>query len=281
MEYYTFKTKTETVGRYTTTKSQQPVEFNGLQYQSKAISRSAYKVDTVKAKNNITVTFPGDDEIAKRYLTPHPGQLLLDIADRQGSVFFKGELIEARWTKNFIDLIFAPLIRIRKTIGERRIYQRNCPYELYGDSCRATRNEISVVLRSVPTSRTVTVSYDTGDAGNAMKARPYDILPTPSGEKANIGLLSGGYLKVVNSTRQWWIINASPISTTRSIVEIAIETFTIHNIAVVDTVVVALGCRHDLDDCVEVFDNLINFGGFGAMNRVSPFDGGLSGGTTS
>ena len=277
MEYYTFKTKVETVGRYTTVKSHQPVNLNGLDYQSKPISRSTYKIDTVKTKNNLTVMFPGDDALAKRYLTPHPGQLLLDIANRNGSVFFKGELIEARWSKNLIQLIFAPLIRIRKTIGERRIYQRNCPYELYGDSCRADKNEISVILRSVPTSRTITIAYDTGDSGNAGKSRPYDIIPTPAGGKANLGLLSGGFVKIFDTTRQWWIVNASPVSATGSVVEIAIETFTVHNIDITDTVVVALGCRHDIDDCVVVFDNLINFGGFGAMNRVSPFEGGLSG----
>ena len=275
MEFYTFKSHNVVLQRYTTKKSATPVKLAGLDYISESISRSPYVLDTVKAKNNLEITLYGDKTFAQRYLSPNTGELFVDIANAQGVVFFKGELIEARWGKNMIMLVFAPLLRIRKTLGERRIYQRNCPYELYGDNCRAEKIGTSVQIKSVNSSRVVVVTKDMGNVNHQNKPNPFDIIETPSGRSVNIGLLSGGSLNVFDTERSWWITRASPTSATGSIVEFAIETFNPHNLVLTDVVTVSLGCRHDIDDCKLIFDNLKNFGGFGAMNKISPFEGGL------
>lgn len=275
MEFYTFRSHNLVIERYTTAKSSEPVMLGGLEYTSTAINRSSYKVDTVKAKNNISITFPGDHLFARTYLLPNTGDLFVDIASHLGVVFFKGELIESRWKQNKIILVFAPLLRIRKTLGERRIYQRNCPYELYGSNCRATINPVPVDVVSATRSRSLEVAYNTGNLANDRKANPFAIIPTLTGGFANLGQLAGGTIQVTNSDRQWWIVNATPTAAQLQYVNFTIETFRPHDIvAGLDTVTVTLGCRRDIDDCVQVFGNLINFGGFGAMSRVSPFASG-------
>ena len=278
MNYYTFDTQDQGKLYYTTVKSSSAiVTFQGIDYTPTPIKRSRYVLDTLSAKNNMTIFFPGDHKLALKYIVPNKQRLTVSVADSNGIIFYRGELIEGRWQRNEILLEFAPSLRIKKTIGERRVYQRNCPYNLYGNLCRARKTDISAIVKARPSSSNVIVSFNTGNTNNYRASKPFDVLPTRvSGTVANIGLLTGGLIKLAQT--EWWIVNAKPASTDPldgSLVNIDIQTFRQHALEINDNVLLNLGCRRDVGDCQLIFNNLHNYGGFGQMKRISPFEGGL------
>ena len=278
MNLYSFITHGAEPARFTTAKANLVV--NGLTYKSRSMRRSSYTLDSIDTKNNITIMFPGDDDFARDFIHPTTETLQVEIALLDGSVFYRGELITISYNpNNTINMTFEPLIRIGlQTSGERRLFQPNCPYQLYSNNCQATRLNHSVRVTAVA-NQDVTVVYDTGSAGNALRADSLRIFPTVAGvsKRADIGKLVGGIFK--KEETEWWITDVKTPQPTGSSVAFTVTLFQpVDGIEVDDRVRVSFGCARNTDDCENVHINIANYGGFPGMIRPSAFDGGLRGG---
>ena len=284
MNLYTFETQNRTV-RLTTSKVNRM--FDNELYTASTLKRSKYILDTVLTRNRVEITFPGDDQFARQFIHPNLDFLNVTIATLTGVTFYRGRLITVDYRQNMIVMRFEPTIKLaRKTLGERRIYQIHCPYVVYGDNCGANRVRTDVTVTRVIDDYKVDVRFDTGDPRNFARM-PFDqrfnVMPTSHRppKQVNVGRLSGGLLSVGDpgddDYKQWWITKVEQAALDGQFVDLVLQLSRPYELAVGDVVQVSFGCKQTTSDCRDTHNNIINYGGFPAMKKISPFVGGLKG----
>ena len=256
------------------------VTVNGQVYHSTTISRSRYVLDTIDKKNNMTITLPGDNSFARRFLRGRTGdRLSVVVSSMLGVPFYRGRLATANYKpNNTVVLTFEPPVRLdTQATGERRIYQRNCPYVLYdASSCQARKQTHTVNVISTVSANKLRVRYDTGNANNFSRSTPYDVLSTVgTTTNANIGELIGGLF--VDGGQSYWIVNIEDQTVATQYIFFTLELSRDHSTMAGTVAVVHFGCNRTLDVCGRIHNNTANYGGFPAMVRESPFSGGLAG----
>ena len=287
MNLYTFQPQGRPPERFTSAKAN--VILGGITYQSTTIHRSSYRLDTIDRKNNISITLPGDDGFAREYLEQKVGTLTVLVADLQGLVFFRGILVTASYntTKNVIMLTFEPQVRLdTHESGQRRTYQRNCPYVLYDEgTCQATALYHTMTITDTqPLGGTgldtyVRVSYDTGNRLNSQRDTPYDVLPSNVSMTANepITKLIGGVF-LDQHGNSYWTVNIDDQQLADEFIFFTVTLSRQHTLTPSDSrASMSFGCQRTITDCRDLHNNLDNYGGMPSMVRESPFSGGLSG----
>ena len=288
MNLYTFVSEADTLHL---TSAKANVTVAGIEYTATTLQRTDYALDPIITKNNITVTFPGDYRFARQFMTETTLSLTVTIATLEGTPFYRGKLVMVEYTpEQNISLVFEPLIVLgNKSTGQRRMFQRNCPYELYGNHCQAEPLTTTMRVIEVLSSLSFKVRYDTGNANNGDRGDfRYNVIPirgTLTEGRVNIGHLVGG-IAIPTATRgvlpdgqsverRLWITNITDRAAMGSIVEFSIVTFRPHLLTVSEQVDVAVGCKRTTASCRDIHDNLDNYGGFPGMVNASPFAGGL------
>ena len=287
MNLYEFTDISGSTEYYTTAKT--TITFDNNDFIPKTFQRSAYTLDSIIKKTNITITFTGDDVFANRYLHPTVETLTVVIRTLEGVAFYRGRLVTVRYHKNRISMVFEPIVKLgNEYSGERRIYQRSCPYELYGDNCRATRYNHNVITTSYLTTTSLRVRFDTGDPTNDTRGdEAFAVLRTHHSSTANVGIgrLVGGLFasSELGVDGDFWITKISDPSLTGQYVDFTVTLFRPfrtgyqYNTPVDVPATVAFGCLRTTNDCEVIHDNLENFGGFAGLIKVSPFQGGIRG----
>ena len=271
MNLYTFTPLNETPVRMTTAKA--TITVNSVDYLPRSLKRYGYAVDSLSRKNNFTVTFPGNDQFARRFLLPNRTILNLVVATLTGEVIFRGNLISVQYdTKmNTVGLIFEPVIRLdRRATGERRMYQIDCPYSLYDSNCGATERTLTVSIHAIRSDRVVQLRYPTARTTLAQ------IIPTQTGtgDYGSPQMLIGGTL--VTPKGRFWVINVTDFTSDGTAVYFDTTLFRVQQgLAVNDSCTISLGCRRIPPDCRFRFNNFERYGGFYSMTKESPFEGGL------
>lgn len=247
-------------------------------YMPRTMSRSRYVLDTLVKKNNIAIEFAGDDSFARNYLHTTTDKLTVSIALMNGVIFYRGNLITARYDKNKIILTFQQLVRLGSDYsGERRIYQRNCPYELYGRNCGATKKYHTLEFVNQVSKKIIAVRYDTGNPDNDNRGdEVFNVLPTIYDDtiKASVVNLIGGLIQSLGFN--YWITKLITPVATGQYVDFSLELFSefLHE---QPTVFASLGCLRTTSDCSALHGNIDNYGGFPGLTKLSPFSGGLRG----
>lgn len=288
MNVYTFETEN---GKRYMTSAKSNVTIAGIEYEATTLHRTEYSLDPIVTKSNLTIFLPGDNEFARSFLTETTLSLTVVIGTMRGTPFFRGRLVTVEYTSDFnISLLFEPKVVLgNKTTGERRIFQRNCPYEVYNKrTCRAPEVRTRVRVIDVPSSRALKVRYDTGDPGNGNRGDlRFNVIPIRgelTNSKANIGFLIGGIAVPTSSSivfegrlfeRRMWITNITDRVAMGSLVEFEMILFREHSVLVNETVDVMVGCKRTTASCRDIHNNIENFGGFPGMTKASPFAGGL------
>ena len=267
---------------YTTHKEK--VTVRGVEYKPhRALERSSYKADVIRAKANITLTFPIDDTIFRPLLEPSIIKVSVKIATMDGTVFWRGEMItiESPDLRRIL-LTFQPTYLIPTALSERKMYQRNCPYVLYGELCKAPKQDFRAIVHSI-------------DGDNIVHLLVPEPVNTRVRTEKNLNFV-GGLIEIFLGGRgpdadtiSFWI---SRVETP----EPALQTdltgvnnahvykyrLTIHTFRKVvgvqanTSVSMTPGCRRILQDCKNVHDNLKNYGGFPFIH-TSPFEIGFAG----
>lgn len=278
MNLYTFVSNTQPTQYLTSAKAD--VTVNGQLFTSITISRSKYVLDTIDKKNNMIITFAGDNVFARRFLRGRTGdRLSVIVSNMTGIPFYRGRLTTANYSQdNKVALTFEPPVRLDiQATGERRIYQRNCPYVLYDESsCQANKVNHNVLVTVNVSANKVRVRYDTGNTGNAVRSNPFDVLRTTGATtNVNIGELIGGLF--VYGNQSYWIVNIEDQTVATQYLFFTLELSRDHSVTVNTSGIVHFGCARTLDACGRLHSNVENYGGFPAMVRESPFSGGLAG----
>ena len=272
MNLYIFTSETGDE-HFTTAKASMTVD--NVLYSSRSMRRSSYTLDSIETKNNITIMFPGDDDFARKYIHPTNLTLQVKIATLDGSIFYRGRLVTVSYNpNNTINMTFEPLIRIGLQVaGERRLFQLNCPYKLYSDNCKAERKQHILKVSDVISDVKIKVNYDTGKPNNASRKNSLVAIPTPGGNRVDIGSFVGGIIS--KDENEWWITDISDPEVNGSLVFFVVTVFTpFIKLKQNDELIGSLGCRRSPEDCQTTHNNIVNYGGFPGMIRPSLFDSG-------
>lgn len=249
---------------------------DGVSYDPRTIQRTRYSQDSLGRKNNITLSFAGNDMFARQYLNPSTVDLGVDVATLTGVVFYRGKMIAVSYQdkNNTIAMVFEPTIRLdRRTMGERRLFQINCPYLVYDSNCGATQVEHRMTVTAIRSTISVQLCFDTGNVNNATSNNRFVVLPSTTGVNQNIGDLIGGLVKT--TTHEWWITNITGVTALTQFVYFDVVLFRPHSFTVNQSVNAVFGCKRVVSDCESLHNNLERYGGFPRQVRRSPFQGGL------
>ncbi len=240
------------------------VLHNGITYDPLPISRTNIRTRGKLEANEIRVTVPATSQIANLFRIYPPGQIVT-LRVRQGHVpnpddpsswalgenfpvAWMGRVLEAQRDENKAVLTCEAVSASMKRPGLRRHYQWPCPLVLYGTRCRADK---------AAASATATVSGATGNRITLVE--PW-------------GLSGIAPEKYIGGLAEW---SGAAGTERRTILRVEgtatlVLSGPVLTLAANDPVTVILGCNHALDDCENLHNNVVNYGGQPFIPTVNP-----------
>ena len=250
-ELYRFARETNT---FLYTSADRDISFGGESYISIPIERDGFNQTQDLAKTSLTINMEGTELLPQLYVSSSPSQIVSltifggheDDPDNEVITLWKGRVVSTRFVLNVAELTGESIITSLKRNGLRRLYQRNCPHQLYNSStCRASRAafQTNATLSSV--------------SGNVVSATAFGTLPS--------GRLTGGFLEWDNQgvVDRRWITNHTGSQVTLRL--------PIPSIAAGANVRTFAGCARTLNVCINTFNNVENFGGMPWIPEKNPF----------
>lgn len=241
---------------YAFTDQERVVTYFGVDYNPVPIDRGRFQANGGRERRDLTIQVANENPVPNLF-TIYPPDYPVSVSIRAGHIgdpanefvpVWSGRVLNVRWGEDGIaELICRPLAAASRQGGLRRHWQLGCPHVLFGGQCRALEAPatVSVGVTSVLNNR-VTLA-----AG--WNAQPVDKYVT--------GKVS-------------WVVGANTIR--RSILRIEPDARTLVlsgpalNLSVGDTVDVTLGCNRTMDDCLNLHNNIHNFGGDPWIPLVNP-----------
>lgn len=210
-----------------------------------AIGRDPYRTTGKAERDTLTLNVPVNSGLANLFLDyPPPSPVGLTIwqghygdPDEQLMVVWVGRVLSAARQVNQASLSCEGTLISLKRPGLKRNFQVGCPYVLYGTQCKADRDTFSKDILVI----------DVVDGMPVFEAGWSD--PWPA-EKFRGGMVRWQSDKGLDR---------------RTIRQVEAERIIINapwrDLVAGDTVRVFLGCNHQITDCLDVFDNIQNYGG--------------------
>jgi len=226
-------------------------------YTPLPIARSAIEQGAESSSRTLTVTMPGNDSFATQYVNVAPGQKatvsIIRLQRDESPTFntqaliFKGVVQSVRFPDN--GQVAEVALRSIETLGNLKMprygYAGLCQHVLYGPGCGVD-----------PTPHTHT-GLVTAVSGNTI---------TVAGAGASGHDFVGGYC------------HPTGFNEFRLVISVSGDVLTLLLPFSVDMTGASMqclaGCDHKIDgDCGQVFDNVLEFGGFPWVPNLNPFDG--------
>lgn len=251
IELFTFARDYQT-WRYTS--ADRDIVVNGATFLARAISRTEVQSSAEMAKSGVKVTAPRDLEVADLFrISPPTLTITLIIqqfheGDGELATIWTGRVANVDWAGLSAIIACDPVYTALRRVGLRRTYQKGCPHVLYGSECRAPRDAFKV-------------------AGVASNIGGF-VVQVPAAESKPDGWFAGGFIEyavelgiierrfIADHTGDLLTLNGAP-----------------YGLSVGESVLMFPGCNHTLDDCVNKFDNVLNYGGFPYFPIKNPFGG--------
>lgn len=200
-------------------------------------------------KSSLTVGFVEDADITDLFRS-HPPSGIVTLIIRQGHVSDPDNQFLVKWSgrvlgfgidgqSNETNLTCEPIATSLKRNGLRRHYQYACPHALYGDQCKANKaaaSHTAVVLGKAGSVITLSPTWISAGLRDRFLGGSAEYL-LPDGRKE--------YRTIIK-------VEASGAIT----LAVAPD-----GLDVGESVTMVLGCRHIMEDCSTLHNNIQNFGG--------------------
>lgn len=243
---------------YSVTSADTDQTYLDVVYKSITIGRDAINLDSELDKANINVTFDMDNVFANGWLTSQASDLLnltvfsIDADDSSVSVIWKGRLMSTKPDLSAITLAFESIFTSLRNSGLRAKYQITCRFALYGRGC-------NIAASSFQLAGTLSAM-----AGNTLTVAEAATQPN--------GRFTGGMITGPDG-RAFYIM--SHVGTQITVIRANVALTTLFAAAVGGTLPVILnfGCDRSKETCLDVFNNVVNHGGFPYIPTVNPFGG--------
>jgi len=234
---------------YTYTNAEQPIIRDSRVYAPIPVEADNIQSSGTLDRKTLVVRLPSSTEIAQLYrayppsypvtLTIFRGHLSDD--NRQWVVVWTGRVLNGKQAgdgSHVCELSCEPIVTAMRRNGLRRNYQFMCPHVLYGTQCRASRGAATITV--LPT---------------AIGSNYVDV-PAGWDTPARIDKYTGGVI-------EWTTVEGN--LEIRTVLDVESGT-RIHMTGPTtgltsQTVRISLGCNHQMSDCGDLHDNILNFGG--------------------
>lgn len=257
VELYYFRYGSAPGAFFAYTDSEFTVEHNGVSYTPLPLKRGQITAQQSLDKSEMKVKTNTDNGVAELFrLYPPSSPVILTIRaghrldpESDYAVVWVGRVQSCSRTKGEAELSCVPASSSIRRSGLRRHYQLTCPHVLYDDTtCRAdvasaTRTGVVVL----------TVSYT-----SLVMPPGWNGTPPPE--------------KYVGGVVEW---DGSAGREVRTILRIEGDQLhlgapTKDLLSGVSTVDIKLGCNHQIEDCTDLHNNIVNFGGMPYIPQVNP-----------
>lgn len=243
------------VRTYAYTNADQSISYDNVVYIAVPIKHSEIASDTQEiAKETVKITVSNETELVKdlfqvydSFITTITIYRLFLNSDKPVEIEWKGELTKINFAIKDTSLTFGNVIYETQRQGTRQVYQRYCPYALYGNQCKADKEEHRTVysvndfeIINDYQIRYLNGSLDPKKIGGIVRVKDYDI-DTDS------------YFFIRQISSDLTIITVNRI---------------IHNLGT--EISLYDGCNRSMSDCHLLFNNSSNFGGFVLLPMDNP-----------
>lgn len=240
---------------YTYTDGERPVSRDDLTYAPIPIEAGNVVSSGTMDKKTLNLMVPSNSEVALLYLA-YPPSFPVTLTIMRGHYGNNGEDPtdwKAIWVGRVLNgkhegdgshqcvLTCEPIATSLRRTGLRRHYQYMCPHVLYGATCKANR-----------AARTFTI-LPLSHSGGTIK------LPAGSLPDALLSKFANGVIE--------WTTAAGNVEI-RTVLEVELDgaDYNVHmsgpDTGLVNQAVrISFGCNHQMDDCLEIHENIHNFGG--------------------
>lgn len=207
------------------------------------IKREVYRTSGKAERDQLQITLPADSDLGNLIL-PYPVPQPVEVTIWQGHfdttpdmVIWVGRVLSNAYVKKEVQLSCESTLISLKRLGLRRRWQFGCPYPLYGQGCFADRDAFTTEATIVSITDGVP-TFAAGWEGPFVR-----------------GKFVGGMIQWQSPYgREFRMIR--DVTTTR-----VLFNGVIRGMEPGDTVKLILGCNHKMNDCLDTFDNIANFGG--------------------
>lgn len=220
------------------------ITFGGHTYSPEIISYGRINITEEVYKSPITISISTSSAVVVDLVnTFNPYSCTLRIW-RDDSLWWAGRVVLHSIKSSNTELQCESIYSSVKRIGVRNKFERLCRYNLYSTDCGVDKSLYAVINAEV----TVVSGRDLTIPGVAGTDATY---------KLGMILFGGKYTTVLKRVS---------------------DVFTVTNqigISNGDHVTIYRGCNHTTDDCLNQFDNIINFGGFPFLPPSNIFEVGI------
>ncbi len=231
----------------------------GVSYTPVYIERGAVNASGSLDKSELEVEVSEDSDVADLFRVYPPGDVVgltifrchydADVNDvTTPQAIWIGRVLACARDGYTATLRCEPAVTSLRRVGLRRHYQYMCPHVLYGPHCRVIQADHTTDSTcSAVDPRTASVP---GDIGDQYKGGLLAWTPTgmPQERRTILDVTYDG-------------------GTGRSVLTLAGNPV---NLSAGDPVTLSKGCRHNIADCRDVFDNAPNFGGMPYIPKKNP-----------
>ncbi len=230
------------------------IVFNSQTYIPHQMQRAAVEQNTEIERQEIKIDIQRDAEVLESFVGFPPTQIMTltifrshlnDPAD-EFVVVWKGRVLTVEWSGSQASMSCEPVFTSLKRPGLRRKYSAQCPHIHYGLECKVD----NLAFRTIGTISAI--------AGNIVSA--------PEWAATGAEFYDGGYL-------QFDLIHFRTVLNDDGAGNITLVTPFPVELEVGNVVDAFPGCRHDLEDCKDRYDNVNNYGGFPFSPDHNPFGG--------
>jgi len=243
---------------YLQTSHDEDIFYQSDTYLSTQIQRGKIEQNAEIERQNMKIKIQRDNPILDNFIQFPPTEIITvtvlryhanDGGTPEVATIWQGRVLTADFIGSGADLDCEPVFTSLKRPGLRRKYQTQCPHVLYGPKCQVNNFAFN-------TFGTLSVIN-----GPEVTAPQWVNLGT------NNAYLRGGYIQFDNRDLRTIIDynRSAGIITMASGLDI---------LELGNSVNAFPGCQHDLGDCKNIFNNIINYGGFPYVPSKNPFGGG-------
>lgn len=224
-------------------------------YEPIPITRSIVEQKNTISKANITVTIPIDHALSILLLTSYSEQIIgLTVFTNSGGiteVTWKGRMAAIKPGDAYLEISFESIFTSLRRPGLRAKYQKTCRHTIYGDNCGVDIEDFR---------EAATVSSITGTS-----------LVIPEAATFNDNYFTGGIISTSDD------VMTMIVKHTGTAIELQRISYDLKSkfdqVGSGLSVSLFPGCARNRSDCLNRFNNILNFGGFSWIPKKNPMGG--------
>lgn len=138
---------------YFYTNAKIPVLADGYTYEPLQIDRGTIVDSPELGRTGVSIEVPFDSDVAKSFITSPPDEIMwidiyaVHLTDPLLNTvqMWRGRVLNITWKNEMASMYVESAITSLRRLGARVMYQKTCPYQLYGSGCNVSQDAFKSV----------------------------------------------------------------------------------------------------------------------------------------